>query len=74
MLTFLPFLFLCITKIIYLIANKHIFQNNAKFSAFQIKYPVYNCITAPLYPSKSANFVEIKVHSPFVAIEFFLLL
>jgi hypothetical protein len=45
-------------------------QNNAKFSAFQMKYPAYNCITAPLYPSKSANFVKTKVHFPFVAIEF----
>jgi len=63
-------LFRCITKIIYLIANTHIFQNNAQFSAFQIKYPAYNYITAPLYPSKSANFVKTKVHSPFVAIEF----
>jgi len=60
----------CITKVIYLIANTHIFQNNAKFSAFQMKYPAYNCITAPLYPSKSANFVKTKVHFRFVAIEF----
>jgi len=35
-----------------------------------MKYPAYNCIIAPLYPSKSANFVKTKVHFPFVAIEF----